>query len=261
VCGLATVAAGLFDLIWGDFEAAHQPIGALGDQIPGRTILAYVTAVWMICSGAAILYRRTARVGSLSTAIIYSIFGLFWLPRFYTGPQALGFHLTVFIGVLNGLFTQLIVLGGVLIVYASLTPPTSSWRERAPVIARWAFGLGSLLFGLGHVTGVSSVARMMPSWMPLDPAFWVVLTGIAFVCAGLAILTRILDVLAARLLALMFLMFELALVSSVIAYPRMHIPWGSNAYNLAAAGATLIFAAYLGSNRLHPLSSELQRKQ
>lgn len=44
---------------------------------------------------------------------------------------------------------------------------------------------------------------MIPNWMPFGGAFWVVLTGVAFVLPGLAILSGILDVLAERLLALM----------------------------------------------------------
>src|SRR5215472_18786878 len=91
---LATFAAGILDLIWGDFEAAHQPIGALGDYVPGRAIFAYGTAVWLVAAGSAILWRRTARVGAVAVAIIYFIFGMFWLPRFYTAPQVLGFRFT-----------------------------------------------------------------------------------------------------------------------------------------------------------------------
>src|SRR5512135_732195 len=89
IYALSTVAGGLFDLIWGEFEAAHQPIGALGDHIPGQTLLAYVTAIAMIAGGLALLWRRTARAGSLVTAFIYFAFALFWLPRFYTGPHLL----------------------------------------------------------------------------------------------------------------------------------------------------------------------------
>jgi uncharacterized membrane protein len=245
LCGLATAAAGLLDLIWGDFEAAHQPIGAFGDHIPGRATLAYITGSIMILAGTAMLFRRTARAGSSGTAIIYLVFGLFWLPRFYTAPHALGFHLTVFIGLLNGVFTQLVVVAGALIVYASAAPSASVWPERAPIIARWFLGIGSILFGLGHLTSVASLTEMIPNWMPATPSFWVVTTGIAFLLAGVAILTEILNVFATYLLALMLLMFELALVPAVIAYPRMHIPWGANAYNLAASGATLIFAEWL----------------
>jgi hypothetical protein len=43
VLGLATAAAGTLDLIWGEFEAAHQPIQAWGDHVPGQQILAYIS--------------------------------------------------------------------------------------------------------------------------------------------------------------------------------------------------------------------------
>ena len=240
VLGLATIAAGILDLIWGEFEAAHQPISALGDHLPGRMVFAYITAAWMILSGTLILWRRTARVGALGTAIIYLVFGMFWLPRLYTAPHILGFHLTVLIGVLGGLFSQLIVVAGAMIVYASVAPASSSWPEKSPVVARWTFGLGSVLFCLAHLTAAQYFGRMIPRWMPFGGPLWVVLTGIAFGLAGLAILSRVLNVLAARLLALMLLIFEVALVPLVIANPLAHIPLGSNAYNLAAAGAVWI---------------------
>src|ERR1043166_7528854 len=117
---LATIAAGVFDLIWGEFEAAHQPIGALGDNIPGQKIFAYITAVWMIIAGAAILWRRTRRGGALAAALIYLVFGLFWLPRFYTAPRALGFRLTLIVGLLAGMFTQLMVVAGALVMVPSV---------------------------------------------------------------------------------------------------------------------------------------------
>src|SRR5438552_519733 len=94
---LATIAAGILDLIWGEFEGAHQPIGSLGNNIPGLAIFAYITAASMILAGAAMLWRRTVRLGTQATAIIYLVFALFWLPRFYTAPQIFGFRLAVFI--------------------------------------------------------------------------------------------------------------------------------------------------------------------
>src|SRR3954469_14087330 len=53
-----SIAAGILDLIWGDFEAAHQPIQALGDHIPGREILAYIAAIWLVGGGGATLWRE-----------------------------------------------------------------------------------------------------------------------------------------------------------------------------------------------------------
>src|SRR5262249_79498 len=90
--GLATVAAGILDLVWSDFDPSHQPIQAFGDHIPGRTIFAYITAFWMIAGGVAILWRRSARAGAAALAVIYFIFAVFWLPRFYTAPLVLGFE-------------------------------------------------------------------------------------------------------------------------------------------------------------------------
>src|SRR5579871_4507832 len=110
--GLASIAAGILDLIWGEFEAAHQPIQAFSDHIPGVTILAYVTALWLIAGGAAILVERTASIGALMLAFIYTVFAIFWLPRFVTVTRYLGFHLNVYIGLLGGLGAPLIVTIG-----------------------------------------------------------------------------------------------------------------------------------------------------
>ena len=95
--GLATVAAGILDLVWGDFDPSHQPIQAFGDHIPGRTIFAKITAIWMIAGGVAILWRRSARRGAAALAVIYFIFAVFWLPRFYTAPLVLGFRIPILI--------------------------------------------------------------------------------------------------------------------------------------------------------------------
>jgi uncharacterized membrane protein YphA (DoxX/SURF4 family) len=84
-----------------------------------------------------------------------------------------------------------------------------------------------------------------------------VVSGIAFILAGLAIVSGVLDVLAARLLAIMFLLFSiLVLTPNAVTALHNHIPWGGDAFNLAAAGATLIFADWLGSRHHERLSSE-----
>ena len=251
VYGLATVAAGIMDLIWGDFEPAHQPIQSFGDHIPGRETFAYIIAVWMVGGGATILSRRTARAGAAAVAVVYLIFAIFWLPRLYTAPRILGFRIPVLIGVLAGVLQQLILVVPGVIIYASLASRRTSWPEKSVVVALWTFELGSVLFGwahLTHLTRVQVVASMVPKWMPLGGDFWAILTGICFVLAGIAILLSILDVLAARLLALMLFVFSvLVLAPRVFAFPRDHVAWGSNAYNLAAVGAAWMTAEAIAS--------------
>ncbi|HXB25154.1 MAG TPA: hypothetical protein VNV25_10545 [Gemmatimonadaceae bacterium] len=233
IVGLASIIAGILDLIWGEFEPAHQPIQAWGDHIPGQTILAYITAVCLIVGGVALLWPRTRRLGAVVLAIVYGAFTVFWLPRLFTAPTILGYHPRVYFGVLAGLGTQLIVVAALV-----GTVPVN----------RWIFGLSSIAFGLAHVTNIEDNATLVPKWMPLGGNFWVVLTGVAFILAGVAILTRVKDVLASQLLAVMFLVFSvIALVPLPIAHPHDHTAWGGNAYNLAAIGATWIFASMLRS--------------
>jgi hypothetical protein len=102
---------------------------------------------------------------------------------------------------------------------------------------------------------------IVPKWMPLGGNFWTVLTGVAFVLAGIAIFFGILDVLAARLLTLMLLVFNVvALAPLPITSPRDHVAWGANAYNLAAVGAVWIFAESLASGRrerIQPAAPEM----
>src|ERR1700730_9413109 len=126
VYGIGSAAAGIMDFIWGDFDASHQPIQAFGDHIPGREILAYITAVWMIAGGVAILWRRSARAGGAALAIIYFVLTVFWLPRLYTAPHVLGFRIPVYIGVLAGVGMELIVFAAGALVYSSLATHGSS---------------------------------------------------------------------------------------------------------------------------------------
>src|ERR1700729_21139 len=254
--GLASAACGIMDFIWADFDASHQPIQAFGDHIPGVTILAYITAVWMIAAGLAILWRRSARAGGAALAIIYFVFAVFWLPRLYTAPHYLGFRIPVFIGVTAGIGIELIACAGGALVYASLATRSSSW-PRMILITRWIFALCAINFGVNHLDAVGDNLGYVPKWMPLGQAFWVILTGICFVLAGLAILSRIQDVLAARLLALLFFAFNVfSLPQFIFADPKGHAAWGGNAINLAFVGATWIFADAI-ANRQEQVGNQL----
>lgn len=258
--GIASLAAGVFDAIWGEFEPAHQPIHALGDHIPGVTILAYLAAAWLIVGGAAVLWRRTTRFGAMALAIIYGIFGAFWLRRFVTAPRVLGHHVAVYIGLLGGIGMQIIVLVAAALVYAT-SGGHDGMSPRTARLARWGFGICPVFFGLAHLTGIGAVAPMVPNWMPLGGDFWAGFTGIAFVLAGLGILSGVLDVLAARLLAVMLLVFSvLALAPLIPAAPREHVSWGANAYNLAAVAAAWIMAGWLAAHRTPPEPVRPQRR-
>jgi uncharacterized membrane protein YphA (DoxX/SURF4 family) len=246
VFGAATVAAGIINLAWGDFDTGHQPIQAFGDHVPGREVFTYITAVWLVLGGAAILWRRSARAGAQALAVVYFIFAVFWLPRLYTAPHVLGFRIPVYIAVLGGVAQQLILVAAAVIVCASVVERNSRWVPDAISIARWAFGLCTVDFGLAHLTVIQPVAAMVPKWLPLGGDFWAALTGTCFVLAGIAIVSGVFDVLAVRLLALMLLVFSaLVLAPQIFASPGDHLAWGGNVYNLAAVGATWILVDWI----------------
>ncbi len=246
---LGSFAAGVFDLIWRDLDTAHQPIQAWGDNIPGVTIFACITGVWMIAGSLAVLSPRASRAGGAALAAIYFIFTIFWLPRFYTAPHYLGQRPAVYIGVFAGTATELITFAAGLLIFASSAPGDLA-RTRMLHIARWIFGVCSISFGLGHLLFTKDDTIYVPAWMPFGQKFWVIFTGICFILAGLAILSAILDVLAARLLGLMLLVFNLTILPTfILAHPKNHPAWGGYAYNLAAAASAWILAESISSGK------------
>src|ERR1700735_3209527 len=86
--GLGTVLTGILNIVRGAFDASHPPLQALGKNLPGQQILAYVAGVWLVAAGLAILWRRSAKIGAAASAIAYLIFAAFWLTRYYAGIHA-----------------------------------------------------------------------------------------------------------------------------------------------------------------------------
>ncbi|HYM78016.1 MAG TPA: hypothetical protein VE377_18720 [Candidatus Dormibacteraeota bacterium] len=249
VYGIAAVAYGITDLVWGEFDPSDQPLQAWGDHIPGARIFAYIAAIWLVVAGAALLWRWSRRSSATSLTILYGIFVLFPLPRLYWGPHVLGHRAYVYFGVLGDVCQEIILFVAAVIVWKALSG-LDSLSQRAARLVRWTFGLCSIDFGLAHLTAVWTVVPMIPKWMPFGATFWAVLTGIAFVLAGLGIITGVLDVLAARLLGLMLLVFSaLALAPLIFSSPREHASWGANAYNLTAIGAAWIVAEWLAARQ------------
>lgn len=121
--------------------------------------------------------------------------------------------------------------------------------QRTLLAARWIFAICCIGFVLAYPSNIQDHVVYVPKWLPPGSVFWVV-TGMCFVLAGVAILTGVLDVLAACLLGLMFLNFNLTILPSFIfTDPHRHAAWGGNAYDLAAVGSAWILAAALTRRR------------
>jgi hypothetical protein len=238
--GVGTALTGILDIAWREFDASHQPVKALGSV---QSILACITGVWLVAAGLAVLWRRSLRFGAAASATAYLIFVALWLLRYHAGIHALGWRIDVLLGVSFGLGQQLLLVAPAAIMYVSSTD--SPLHARTTIAARWMLGLPPIFFGLLHLVGLRVFAKIVPQWMGLG-YFWAAFTGIAFILAGVAICSGIKDALAARLLALMLLLFE-GLVEVPPIFIRLHneTTWGAATYNLAAIGACWIFAEFL----------------
>ena len=73
-------------------------------------------------------------------------------------------------------------------------------------LARILYGIPFVVFGIMHFIYANGMKGMIPSFLPV-PIFWVYLTGVALIAAGVAIITKIHIKLAALLLALLLLIF------------------------------------------------------
>ena len=244
--GLGTALTGVLNIAWGTFDASHQPLQSLGNNLPGQQMLAYVGGVLLVAAGLAMLWRRSDRIGAAASAILYLIFISLWISRYYAGIHALGWRIDILVGVSFGLGQQLMLVAPAAIIYFSAASP-DSLQSRAAIAARWMLGLPPVVFGLVHLAGLRFFAPIVPHWMSFG-YFWAGLTGIAFILAGVAICSGIKDVLAARLLALMLLLFEF-LVEIPPIFVRLHNQptWGAAVYNLSAIGACWIFAEFIAS--------------
>ncbi|HEY1215461.1 MAG TPA: hypothetical protein VGE93_17665 [Bryobacteraceae bacterium] len=244
--GLGTALAGVLNLGWRAFDASHQPIKSLGN-VPGQNVLAFIVGVWLVAAGLALLWRRSARFGAAASAAAYLSFVALWLARYDAGIHALGWRIDVLFGVTFGLAQELLLVAPAALVYLSVTSIDSLTLWRATIAARWMFGLPPMVFGLAHLLAIPVFAKIVPQWIPFG-SFWAALTGVAFFLAGIAICSGKKDVLAARLLAIMLLLFE-GLVEVPPIFIRLHnqATWGAAVYNLAAIGACWIFAEFLAS--------------
>jgi uncharacterized membrane protein len=252
VYGLAAIALGVIGLVWGDFATVWQPIQALtvSGVIPYRETLAYIAAAGLVLGGAAILWRRTAQAGAVVVGILNFIFAVFWLPRLYWVPRVLGHGFPQVFGVVAGFLEQFSMVAAAAIVYASLATRDSAPAIRTAQIARFAFGICVLSFGIEHFAALQQTAAMVPRWIPPGQTFWAAATGCFHLLAGTAILSRILAVLGSRLLTAMLIVFgALVWLPALFSTPRDHMTWAGNAENLALIGAAWVVADWMASHR------------
>jgi len=107
-------------------------------------------------------------------------------------------------------------------------------------IGKYLFAIPMVIFGLFHFLNASAMAGMVP--IP-GGVFWIYLTGVSLILAGLSIIIQKLDDWSSFLLAVLLLVFVLTIhLPGVLAGGEMAQMYMTNLLkDLALAGGALIY--------------------
>ncbi len=230
----ATLAAlGILGLVAGDFAMVWQDVPK---WVPARTVLAYVCAAFECLAGIGLVFQPTRqRVAPAVQAFMLAWLLLLRVPQLIASPLVEALWL--------GLGEIAILLAGALAIGDASDP----WTQRTQAIAPYLFGLAILPCGLAHWVYTGPSIKFMPAFIPM-PKFWVLLTGAAYIVAGVAIILKVVDHLAATLTAVMMGCITLGVwLPMLAARPHDRMPWtGLIISTLLWAGACVVAQSLSG---------------
>jgi uncharacterized membrane protein len=105
------------------------------------------------------------------------------------------------------------------------------------------YALPMAVFASQHFTETKSVATLVPSWLP-GHIFWTYFIGTSIIAASVSMVAKIQARLAAILLGVLFILFELFLhIPGIMSDSKNVIEWSIALRDLAFGGGALAFAA------------------
>ena len=236
VFGAAAILIGVVGLWSGALTGVWQPTPDWAEQL---VAFPYVIAALFLIGGIAVLFSRPEQVGAALLALLYAFFALLWVKRIIMFPAL--------VATWSGCAEELILViaASTILFRGQLARPGAARNA-----LRVSFGLCAILFGLNHFQNLPATIAMVPAFIPPGQRFWAIATGVADICAGVAVLASVRAVLAVRLLTVMFASYSLFIwLPSLVQNPHEHGAWAGNAVNLALIGAVWLFADYLEAAR------------
>lgn len=236
VYGLAMIAFAVECFVRFDGVPQLEPFPA---WLGMRPALAVISGVVLLLGGILINARRLAPRGALALAVLFGIWLIaLQLPIVLANP-ANGGKWVVFFEVLAIDAAAWWLSSGLMREEGA----TSNLWPGIALAARIAFGLSFLAFGISHFMYHGYVESVIPGWIPAHK-FFTYFTACAHIAAGLAILSRVKDRLAATLLGVMFGSWVLIVhLPRVAANPTHANEWTSLIVALAMCGAGFLFAS------------------
>jgi uncharacterized membrane protein len=226
------MALGILCLVWGKFDSG-QPVPK---DFPYRVALAYAAGAFMVVAAAAVEWRRTAVWGAAALTVYYTLVVVILM-----NGRLLLTDYAVFVTYEN-IAMQLAIAAGGLILYAATARIDAALAARLTRLGQLAFGVCALVFGGAHFVYMNNTASLVPKWLPPTQEFWGYATGVAFVAAGVAILSGVQARLAAILVTAMLASFGLLVNELQLLADHSHWNWTESAVNLAVIGAAWVVA-------------------
>lgn len=227
----AAIALGVIGLVWSDFATNWQRVA---HTLPHHTAVADAVALCELAAGVALLWPRCARAGAGALTALYAVFALLWIPKILEAPRVYDSW---------GNFFEEASLGiGGLVLCAWLAPVGPALAGKRAGISR-LYGVCAISFALDHIVYFSAIPAWVPRWLPPGQIFWAAATTVFFLMAAVSILTGVLAPLAARLLAVMIVGFEILIwLPKLFSAPHEHFSWAGNGISLAMAAAAWVVA-------------------
>lgn len=120
--------------------------------------------------------------------------------------------------------------------------PQANGLEKILPFGHLFFTIPMVVFAAQHFTSAKFMVLLVPSWIPAH-LFWVLLVGSALIAAALSIVVKRHAQLAATLLGIMFILFEVLLhIPRVVANPRDRFAWAVALRDLSFSGGAFAFA-------------------
>jgi uncharacterized membrane protein len=238
------VGFGVQYLVYGKYLGGLPPVPP---WTPGGAWGAYLTGAVLIVAGMSILANWKARFSATVLGLLFLLCVLLLHTQRLSAVIRNGNDRT-------RALEPLALAGAAFVLARTLAVDWPNLREWTAVVewlsklGRWLFAGSMVIFGVQHFMYAGFIATLVTPWIP-GHLFWVYLTGVGMIAAGLCIAIKKFGGLAATWLGIMFLLWVIVLHGPrVVAQPCNADELSSLLVALTMGGASFVVAQALKNN-------------
>lgn len=234
VCyGSSLAGFGILNVIYADGVFGLEPVPSWA---PTRAGWSWLTGACLVAAALGIASGKGVRRGAVVAAGVIGVWVLaLQVPQLIASPNDGGAWTTA--------FETLALWGG---AWALVAPGIGIPTGLGPTM----YATSLPIFGVLHFVYRGYVASVIPAWIP-NPAAWAVVTGVAFIAAGLSMLSGVLSRLAAAMVGLMFALWVAILHAprALSSTPTSRSEWTSLCVALGMCGSAWVIAGTCNSRK------------